>query len=241
MTTTTILMLVLFCMGASFVQRVSGFGFGIFIMTMLPQLMPSYGEATALSGMLAMMQSLFVAVRMRRHICWKRLIPILTTFVIVSYFAVMFVSSINDVMLKRILGVTLIAVSIYFFFFSQKIKVKPTVPTQIGMGTISGLMGGFFAMQGPPAVLYFLSSEKTKEEYIGISQAYFFIGNMMMTVFRASNGFVTEAVGVAWCYALPAVFIGTWIGTLVFNRLPIDVLKKIVYVYIAISGIIALS
>ena len=31
-------------LGASFVQRTTGFGFGIFIMTLLPFLMPSYGE-----------------------------------------------------------------------------------------------------------------------------------------------------------------------------------------------------
>ena len=38
--------LVFFTIGAAFVQRTTGFGFGIFIMTVLPWLMPSYGEAT---------------------------------------------------------------------------------------------------------------------------------------------------------------------------------------------------
>lgn len=50
----------LLTLGASFVQRATGFGFGIFIMTILPFLMPSYGEATALSGLLAMTQTYFV-------------------------------------------------------------------------------------------------------------------------------------------------------------------------------------
>ena len=36
----------LLSIGASFVQRTTGFGFGIFIMTMLPYFMPTYGEAT---------------------------------------------------------------------------------------------------------------------------------------------------------------------------------------------------
>lgn len=44
-----ILEIFLLAIGASFVQRTTGFGFGIFIMTLLPFLMPSYGEATALS------------------------------------------------------------------------------------------------------------------------------------------------------------------------------------------------
>ena len=49
-----ILYIFLLASGASFVQRSTGFGFGIFIMTALPFLMPSYGEATTLSGLLAL-------------------------------------------------------------------------------------------------------------------------------------------------------------------------------------------
>ena len=39
----------LLSIGASFVQRTTGFGFGIFIMTMLPFFLPTYGEATTLT------------------------------------------------------------------------------------------------------------------------------------------------------------------------------------------------
>ena len=240
MDSTTIGLLVMSACVASFIQRVSGFGFGIAIMTVLPYLMDSYGESTALSGMLAGAQSLFVAIRMRAYISWRRLLPILITFIIVSYFSVLTVSNIDDKTLKHVLGGILIAVSIYFFFFSERIRVKPTIPIQISMGTLSGMMGGFFAMQGPPAVLYFLSSEKTKEDYIAISQAYFVIGNIMMTLFRYKAGFVTVAVGQAWCFGILAVCIGTWLGTKVFNRLSTSNLKKIIYVFICISGIVAL-
>ena len=40
----------LLSIGVSFVQRTTGFGFGIFIMTMLPLFLPTYGETTTLSG-----------------------------------------------------------------------------------------------------------------------------------------------------------------------------------------------
>ena len=49
-----ILYIILLSAGASFVQRTIGFGFGIFIMTALPFLMPSYGEAVTLSGLLSL-------------------------------------------------------------------------------------------------------------------------------------------------------------------------------------------
>ena len=58
--------LILFTIGAAFVQRTTGFGFGIFIMTALPFLMPSYGEATTLSGLLASVTSMIITVKYRR-------------------------------------------------------------------------------------------------------------------------------------------------------------------------------
>ena len=240
MQTTTLLLLITFCIGASFVQRVSGFGFGIFIMTILPSLMPSYGEATTLSGLLAASQSLFVAISLRQYISWKNLLPILATFIAVSYFAINLLSTINDTLLKQILGATLIIISVYFYFFSSHIHLRPSLPIQISMGTLSGMMGGLFAMQGPPAVLYFISSEKSKESYLATTQVYFLVGNIMMTTFRASKGYLTPTVGHAYIYAILAVCIGTIIGRKVFEKISADRLKKIIYIYIFMSGVIAL-
>lgn len=62
----TALQLFLLSIGASFVQRTTGFGF--LIMTMLPVLMPSYGEATTLSGILAMTTSAIIVVQKYKYI-----------------------------------------------------------------------------------------------------------------------------------------------------------------------------
>ncbi|MBR4619364.1 MAG: sulfite exporter TauE/SafE family protein [Salinivirgaceae bacterium] len=240
MTTTAIILLIVFCTGASFVQRVSGFGFGIFIMTMLPHLMPSYGEATTLSGMLSAAQSLYVLVAIYRLIDWKRVIPILLTFLVVSFFAVQYVSMASDTHLKHLLGLILLVMSAYFLIISDKIHLRPTIPIQLSMGTLSGVMGGLFAMQGPPAVLYFVASESDKERYLAQTQVYFFIGNVFMTVYRAQCGFCTPLVGWCWLYALVGVVIGSWIGKKVFDRIPSPALRKVIYAYMAVSGIVAL-
>lgn len=227
-------------MMAAFVQRVCGFGFGIFIMTMLPYLMPSYGEAVTLSGMLSATQSVFILSRAYKYVAWKRMIPILLTFLVVSFVAIQYVSTLADNSLKILLGIMLIVMSLYFLFVSQHIQVRPSVPLQISMGSLSGVMGGFFGMQGPPAVLYFLASEKDKEHYLAMAQIYFFIGNVAMTLFRAGNGLFTHEVRISWIYAVAGVAAGTYLGKLVFERISIETLRKIVYVYMAISGVIAI-
>lgn len=224
--------------GASFIQRTTGFGFGIFIMTLLPFLMPSYGEATTLSGLLAMTTSAIIAFRMRNHIVWKRLIPILATFFIISSISICFLTRIHDNVLRKILGIVLIITAIYFAFFSSRIKFRTTLPYQVGAGTISGIMGGFFGMQGPPAVLYFISSEPDKEHYMAMVQTYFLLGNAMMTIVRASNGFLTATVGRDYVFCLAAVLIGTFLGSRAFRHIPGKIFPYVVYSYIGICGLI---
>lgn len=228
----------LLAVGASFVQRTTGFGFGIFIMALLPFLMPSYGEATALSGLLALTTSAIITFRMRKFITWKRLTPILFTFIAISSVAICLLARIHDDVLRKILGIVLMITSLYFAFFSSRIKIKTTLPYQIGAGSISGLMGGFFGMQGPPAVLYFISSEPDKNHYMAMVQTYFLIGNTMMTIVRASNGFVTATVGRCYVFCLAAVVIGTLLGSWAFKRIPGRIFPYVVYSYIGISGLI---
>lgn len=229
--------LFLLSIGASFVQRTTGFGFGIFIMTMLPAIMPSYGEATTLSGILALTTSSIIVFQKHRYISWSRLLPILLTFAIVSVGAIFLLSRMEYAVLNVLLGITLIVVSIYFAFFSKRIKVKTTLPVQISAGTLSGLMGGFFGMQGPPAVLYFVSSEPDKEHYLAMTQTYFLVGNLTMTLARAYNGFFTSTVAMGYVYGIAGVVIGNLIGAWVFEHITGAVLKNIIYAYIGLSGL----
>ena len=224
----------------SFILRTVGFGFGIFIMTVLPFLMPSYGEATCLSGMLAMTTSIFVVYRMRHYLNWAHLLPILTTFLVVSSLTIFSLKEIDDHVLRKILGVVLIVIALYFTFFSHRIKLRPNTTTQVSAGTLSGLLGGFFGMQGPPAVLYFLSTEKDKDHYMAIIQAYLLAGNTGMLIVRAMNGFLTPTVGIDYLYGLGGVAIGALLGTVAFNRIPQQTFEYIVYAYIAVSGIMIL-
>jgi len=235
-----ILAIIALAIGGSFIQRVTGFGFGILCMSMLPFLMPSYGEATALTGLLALVTVSFTAFQMRRHVCWKNLLGTLAVFLVVSFFSVRMVGSISSTTLRKILGVMLILASIYFMVFSGKIRIKPSFPAQASMGTLSGLMGGLFSMQGPPAVIYFLSSTDNKDEYMATISWYFFLGNIAMTLERGGNGFITPTVLKCWLFAAPSVLIGQWLGIKAFHGVPMASLRKIVYAYIGVAGILAI-
>ena len=226
--------------GASFVQRTIGFGFGIFIMTALPFLMPSYAEAVTLSGLLSLTSATVVMFQYIRYVNWKRLLPILAAFAIFSTLAINLLDRIEGPAMRRILGIMLIILSLYFSFFKDKLQkfIRPTAGWQLGTGSASGIMGGLFGMHGPPVVLYLIVSEPDKDHYMGMIQTYAVITNIVMLAVRAINGYVTPVVGVTYLYSLGGLALGVLAGNWAFRLIPNKLFTYIVYAYIGISGAI---
>lgn len=144
----------------------------------------------------------------------------------------------TDKTLKLLLGIVLIALSIYFFFFAGKIKFKPAIWKGALAGSLSGVMNGLFAMGGPPMVIYFMMSSEDMKEYLATIQMYFALSNIYTTAIKASAGYVTSEVLVFYVIAVLSAFIGVWLGKRVFNRCKPAVLKKAIYGFMAISGVI---
>ena len=233
------LFVVLVCTAASVIQRVSGFGFGIFAMMFFPHILNTYGEANALSGLFSIFLSGMVAVTMLRHIHWKNLIftSIGNTVVIIPI--VCFVLKSGDELLLLLLGIALVVLSVYFFFFSNKVRFRPTWYGGLLSGGLSGVLGGLFGMGGPPVVVYFMQSEHgDPKAYLATIQMYFLISNVIGTAAKAANGFVTREVLILCACGLVGVVAGIFIGKKIFNKLNANVLRKIVYGFMAVSGVI---
>ena len=228
--------------GASFVQRTIGFGFGIFIMTALPFLMPSYAEAVTLSGLLSLTSATVVMFQYIKYVNWKRFLPIVAAFVIFSTIAINLLDRIEGPSMRMILGIMLIILSLYFSFFKEKLQkfIRPTTGWQLGTGSASGIMGGLFGMHGPPVVLYLIVSEPDKNPYMGMIQTYAVVTNIVMLAVRAINGYVTPVVGVTYLYSLGGLALGVLAGNWAFKRIPNRIFTYIVYAYIGISGAIIL-
>lgn len=237
-----IILLILLAAGASFIQRTVGFGFGIFIMTALPFLMPSYGEAVTLSGLLSLTSATVVTVKYLKFVTWKRFLPIVASFTVFSTIAIFMLDKIEGQTMRRILGIMLIVISLYFSFFKAKLQklIRPTKGWQLGAGAASGIMGGLFAMHGPPVVLYLIASEPDKDHYMGMIQTYAVVTNITMLIVRAFNGYVTAAVGTSYIYALAGLVIGVIAGNWAFKHIPNRLFTYIVYAYIGVSGLIIL-
>lgn len=232
--------LVLIGIGAGFVQRVSGFGLGIFAMIFLPHFMPSHTASAAISSLFACATATYNAICYRKHIAVKTAIPMIIASLISIPVAVYYSAVVSGEVFEILLGAVLVALSVYFLFLNKNIKIKPTFLNGVISGTLGGVLGGLFSTGGPPAVLYLSSATEDNLTYFATIQFYFCFTNLYATTMRAVNGTIDCNVLL---YALVGIFgclCGDFIGKSVFERLDANKLKVIIYIGMIISGILML-
>lgn len=223
----------------STIQRVTGFGFGIFAMLFLTRIITVYGEANALSGLLSFTSTLIVALAHAKRVDWKNLLFPCIGFAVISVPSILLMKKLDNRVLLIMLGAALILLSGYMFFFSSKIKIKPSPFTGLAAGGFSGILGGIFSMGGPPVVIYFMQSEgDDKDRYLATIQMYFLLSNVYGTTVKAINGFITKDVLILAAFGTVGMIAGIFIGKLIFKKLRVDILRRVVYCFMAVAGVV---
>lgn len=226
---------------AAFVQRVSGFGFGIFIMMFLPYILPSYNESVALSGILSGTTALFIVLGNLRHVRWGKMGVVLLSNAVVSCFAVAYMESVTSAFLHKCLGAVLVLTALYFLLFEG--RYAPSFRSwwsRSAVGAVSGVMGSMFAMPGPPVVLYGVNVFSDKRQYMATMQAFWLLFNLVYVVLRSGGGYYTADTPLFWAAGLAGLLLGLYAGRKCFNSLSGSGLKKVVYAVMLASGIVAL-
>lgn len=225
---------------AAFVQRVSGFGFGIFIMMFLPYIMPSYNEAVALSGILSGCTALLILLRNFRYVVWRKMWVVLSANAFVSFFVIRFMLSMSSALLCSFLGLALVAVSLYFIFFEGRVKMLfASLWSRVLVGGISGVMGAMFGMPGPPVVLFGINVLNDKKEYLATMQAFWLLFNLVYLCFRSGGGYYSSCTLFYFCIGVAGVFVGLFLGARCFAVLNGKAFKMVVYLLMLASGIVA--
>lgn len=232
-----LLLIVSIVLCASVIQSVTGFGFGIFAMIFLPYII-KYTEANVLSSMLSAFTSLAVLAATFKKVSWKNLIFPMAGCLVTTFLSVFFIKSQKNEFLTFLLGIALVVLSIYFFFFAKKIKIKPTWYAGLIAGTLSGIMGGMFSMSGPPVVIYFMQSEENHEKYLATISSYFVLSSVVSISTKAAAGFITLNVWAAFGIGFIGMLVGTFAGKLIRHKMKPDIIKKSVYAVMAASGLL---
>ena len=231
-------LLILVGIGAGFVQRVSGFGLGIFVMMFLPHFMPSHTAAASISCLFSCGTSAYNAIKYRKDTDYKTVLPVLIAALVCIPVAVYFSAKVSAAIFEILLGAALIALSIYFLFFNSRIQIKPTAANGVLAGALGGTLNGLFSTGGPPVVLYLTQTTKSNLTYFATIQFYFGITNIYAVAMRALNGVIDGQVLICAAVGMVGCMTGDFLGKLVFDKLDTKKMRTIIYIGMIISGIV---
>ncbi|WP_407314029.1 sulfite exporter TauE/SafE family protein [Desulfosporosinus sp. SB140] len=223
----------------SMLQTATGFGFAIVTMALWPFIIP-FKEAAAVEVFSAFVMVIYISIKLRKHINFKLLLYPTISSLITGILGVFVLVSSRDAILSRVLGAALFLMSIYFFFFSEKIKIKPTPVKGLLAGAISGVLNGLFNIGGPPMVVYFLSSTDDKLEYNATIQFYFTLSAIsVLGMHLAMGNFSLDIVKFSLASG-GGLILGVLGGMYLFKKFSINTIKKAVYPSMAVFGLMLL-
>lgn len=220
---------------AAFVQATTGFGFAIITMALWPLLM-SVPDATQLLMFGSMVTVSYIAVMYRRHINFKIVTVPLVLALAGLYLGLSFLLSVDNDIAVRVIGGLLILLAVYFFVFSDRIRIPENIWSASLAGISCGLMSGFFNIAGPPIVLYYSAAAKDKKEYTGTVQFLFAV----MILFKMIYLYVKRGLPEMVLTHTPIVIVGSIAGMLLglrlFDRLSTRIIKRMVYILMIAAG-----
>jgi uncharacterized membrane protein YfcA len=237
---TDAILLTIVGVGAGFVQRVSGFGLGIFAMLFLPYFLPTHTAAATIVGICSVVTSSYNAIKYRKSIPYRTVMPMLVASLVSIPIAVYFSSKVEKELFEVLLGVVLVILSIYFLFFAKTVKLKATKLNGALAGVLGGALNGLFSTGGPPAVLYLTHATETNLAYFSGIQFYFGVTNVYATVMRAVSGLMTFDILLLSVFGFAGCLFGDFLGKTVFDKLNSARLKTVIYIGMIISGVLML-
>lgn len=230
----------------SLMRATFGFGDSVVSMPLLALLPIPFSSAVALIGLVGFTVALFFAAS-----GWKYKDPIVLKKLSIATlagipFGLLLVRFANQQWISLILGIILIAYSIYSLSGStsrhQHLEMTfENTNYSLPFGFASGMLGSAYNMNGIPVVLYATTRDWSPRKFIGNVQSHFIISSTFIIISHFLSGFWTKEVGIYYLSSIPAIVLAVWLGNYLYNKIDTDKFKQYVFYLIFILGLLNLT
>lgn len=224
---------------AGAVQRITGFGAVVVLMSVLPYYF-GIVDAPTLALSINILYTVALLWKFRKYVDLK--LAALPT-AIYSVLAAVMVRLIGDIEVRALaiaLAVLLMALSVYFLAFAKRIKVRGSMMLGVACSSVAGVTGGLFGVGGPPMVLYFLAAAKDHDTYMGCLQFLFVVTGIVSLGSRVCSGMFRAELVPYVAVGIVGTMAGMWLGERICRRLNADAMRVATYIFVGVSGLILL-
>ncbi|MGG3449351.1 sulfite exporter TauE/SafE family protein [Domibacillus aminovorans] len=218
---------------ASILQSSTGLGFSIMatpflLMLFLPQ------EAIQINIILSLIISISLILKIRKDIDFKLVKRFTLGSIVGVPFGVLIFINININALK--LGVSILLLLLTLLLICN-FKVKSTKLRDFTVGGLSGVLTTSIGMPGPPLLLYFTGTDTEKGKLRATTLAFYlfiyFISLITQIIITGTNKIIWESS----FYSIPIVFLGLFIGQIIFKWLSQRTFRIFTYILLICTGV----
>lgn len=218
------------------VQTVTGFGYGIIVMALFPLFLPME-QALMVSTVTSLCLNIAILTRRLRDVQFRLVwLPALFAFM-GAYAGLVLVAEHPSPIYKRVLGLFLCLLAVWFIVFSKKVRLRGSVPSSAAAGAVSGICGGLFSISGPPMVLYYVSTIDDISHYLATTQFYFMVNNILIIALRAHLGLWPAGIAPACAVSLCGLLCGCFAGGRVLRKADGEKIRRAVYAVMVLAGL----
>ncbi len=221
---------------AGFAQGLTGFGFGLVAIGLLPMMM-NLKEAVAFSTLLNLIVCGMTFYSLRSHYHWRRGLDLVLGACLGVPIGFYLLIKFNEGFMLRLLGSLMLLLAINELILTRLKPVRLSPRFGFPFGVVSGGLSGAFSMGGPPAIAFTYSQPWSKEQIVATLQIIFGISAVMRLILAGSAGFYSAHILRTGCWSVVPLVASIALGQKYFEHIPQAALKKATFVFLGAMGV----
>lgn len=225
----------------AYVQTVTGFALGLIVMGGIALLDVAPVAFTAVVVSFTALANNILALRQAlHHVERKAMGYTLLGMVPAVYVGVQLLDHLHGVSMegvRTLLGVVILAGGILLIFRPHPRARRAPYGADLAVGVTGGLLGGLFAIGGPPLVFHFYRQPLPLAVIRATLLATFAVATAMRLVFVGLHGDIDSSMVGISALCLPVVFLATWLGRHYPPPLPDPAMRRLAFILLALIGL----
>jgi uncharacterized membrane protein YfcA len=220
---------------AGFVQGLTGFGFGMTAMALLPFVL-GVVEAQAVVTLTSTASCLLMAAVTVRHVRWSDVWRLWLGTVTGVPLGFLFLESLPRPLMTRVLGLVLCMMVLFEFTLARRSRLRWPPWLAMIIGLSSGILTGAFNVGGPPLVAYLYSQPWSKEEHVASLTAVFLSGGLIRVAMLLSYNELSPEIWTSAGWAVVPMLAAILCGNSLLVRVPEKKLRAGVFTVLLFLG-----
>lgn len=220
---------------AGFTQGLTGFGFGLVSMALLPLVLP-FKDALVVVAVLNVPVCALTLFSNRRHFHWRRGAALALGSCLGVPIGFYLLVRLDAGVLLRILGALLCLFALNELLLARRFPLRFPAWSGFPVGLLSGGIGGAFNVGGPPVIAYVYSQPWAKEEIVAVLQLVFGTSALLRLGFVGHSGLLHRDLVQVTLIALVPLIAGILAGGRLLHRVPLPPLKFAVFLSLLLLG-----